>query len=196
MVCKGFGFAYLASVLFCFGLFGQEKSIVTIRSDVGMGRGVLISTDDGTGWGLVATAAHVVEPRQDGFVREFEIEFSDGQKVKTSSYKEYNWGVDKAILRCKVPNGILATPSAFGAVAEGDKVRVYLNESCPEVEVGAVVGGNFFCPIKCRQGDSGSPICNSDGHIVGVVSGGWVWLERPEKTKPLWTWPLRAARVN
>ncbi len=143
----------------------------------GLGSGVLISED-----GLVFTAAHVVQTADT-----VEVEFLDGQtiwaEVVASEPK-----ADVALLKLReVPEGaVIAKVADSDRVNVGDQVFVIgaplgLSHTLTVGHIsarhtsgdaaGELTLGEFFqTDAAINQGNSGGPMFNMDGEVIGIVS--------------------------
>lgn len=138
---------------------------------------------------VVVTAKHVIKGgRDDASSRIPMIHFSNDRKVKaTAIIREWD-DRDLAIVRVDVPADIepVAVAAELGEKHHYwnlEKARVDLRHSISQKRT-------HVFDAKPRPGESGGPVL-SDGKLVGVVEGGWFWLEE----KP-YTWPLRIARAD
>ena len=191
----------------------HHESIVQIESDGGFGTGVIVRVDKdkpvGDGYeGFCLTAWHVVDGDDDR--REIRIEYRNGigaKKCKVVAKDEAN---DIALLWVWVPDDIPAATLATLPVKAGD-----------ELEIGGLGGGSalqcclrhfrakasvatnskqLFADVPLLPGDSGGPVFNSRKELVGIVSGGWFWLDAGVKKESgesiNVTWPARAGNLN
>ena len=148
----------------------------------GYGRGVIVGDD------VILTADHVIDD-----ATEFNIIFSDGstvQKVKIVKRDSYS---DLAVLECDVPDDLPVAEIAKDQDPEG--VFYVFGNKDYEAECRYDAEGYWWCDSECTQGDSGGPIYNADSELVGIVSGGSVWVKEPEGG-PKSCWPLRAGSLE
>lgn len=148
----------------------------------GYGRGVIVGDD------LILTADHVI----DG-ATEFNIIFSDGTQIKKIKIVERDFSSDLAVLICDVPDDLPVAKIADKQNPEG-VFYVFGNEDY-EAECRYDAEGFWWCDSECTQGDSGGPIYNEENELVGIVSGGSVWVKEPEGG-PKSCWPLRAGSLG
>lgn len=184
-------------------VFSQDyNSIVTITSNLpdkqnnaileAVGTGVVIGKkeDKGDGYlGYVATAYHVV---QNGF--NIRIKFFNGVESKDAVvlgdaathilYAES----DVAILLAWIPKEV--KPVEIGEVLElSDELLLVGKPKVFREYKGKLLKRNkhkIYIDAEVSPGDSGGPIFKDD-KLVGIISGGWFWLERTDET--LRTWP-------
>ena len=145
----------------------------------GLGSGVLISKD-----GLVMTAAHVVQTAD-----QVEVEFLSGEKTWAKVVTSSPWE-DLALLHLEAPPKKIR-PARIGdsdQVEIGDPVFVVgtpygLSHSLSAGHISARHGGDhkegapaglpgelFQTDAAINQGNSGGPMFNADGEVIGIVS--------------------------
>jgi S1-C subfamily serine protease len=145
--------------------------------DAGVGSGVLISKD-----GKILTAAHVVEGGQS-----ITIEFADGQRLK-AEVVESDSSADIALLKVDhVP--VAATIAKLGdsdGAETGDDIFIVgapyglsntltvgrISARRPDEPRGGILSINEFLQTDAviNPGNSGSPVFNKEGEVVGIVS--------------------------
>jgi len=155
-------------------------SVVAITSDspVGTGSGVIINEE-----GLILTAAHVTDAiTEDGKRKDVVIVFPDGQRVR-GEVLGANRTCDTAMVRIVDP-ALQEWPSVeLGTsddVAKGSWVVAlgqpggFEADRSPPVRVGRVWGrdnfGAFFTDCTLIGGDSGGPLFDLDGKVIGIHS--------------------------
>lgn len=153
-----------------------RSAMVVIRGDQtgSTGSGCVIAIDQ------VLTASHVVDA--DG---SFSVSFDDGQ-VRAASVQARDGDADVAVLRCDTPEGCGVVPVAEAA-KEGEDVRVFgfgggQGLRVWKSKIAAVGERSLLLFSYAIPGDSGGPVVNAAGQVVGVVSGGSVWAKRKIKT--------------
>jgi serine protease Do len=145
--------------------------------DSGVGSGVLISSD-----GKILTAAHVVQGAQ-----AITIEFGNGQRMK-ARIVELSAPADLALLRVdRIPDA--AAPAKLGdsdIVETGDDIFIVgapyglsntltvgrVSARRPDETRGGILSTNEFLQTDAviNPGNSGSPVFNRDGEVIGIVS--------------------------
>jgi S1-C subfamily serine protease len=155
----------------------QSASIAGQADDGGVGSGVLISKD-----GKILTAAHVVQGGQP-----ITIEFTDGQRLK-AQIVESSTSADLALLQVdRVPEAAVAAKLGDSDVVEtGDDIFVVgapyglsntltvgrVSARRPDEARGGILSTNEFLQTDApvNPGNSGSPVFNKAGEVVGIVS--------------------------
>ena len=145
--------------------------------DSGLGSGVLISKD-----GKILTAAHVVEGGQP-----ISIEFATGQRAK-AEVVAVSGPADVALLQVdRLPDGSI--PARLGdsdLVETGDDIFIVgapyglsntltvgrVSARRPDETRGGILSTNEFLQTDAvvNPGNSGSPVFNKQGEVVGIVS--------------------------
>ena len=156
---------------------GEAAPVSGYTDDQGVGSGVLISKD-----GQILTAAHVVQNGQS-----ITIEFVDGQRLK-AQVVELSVSADLALLKVdRVPDAATAAKLGDSDVVEtGDDIFVVgapyglsntltvgrVSARRPDETRGGVLSTNEFLQTDAvvNPGNSGSPVFNKDGEVVGIVS--------------------------
>jgi serine protease Do len=155
----------------------QSAAIAGQADDGGVGSGVLISKD-----GKILTAAHVVQGGQS-----ITIEFTDGQRLK-AQIVESSTSADLALLQVdRVPNAAIAAKLGDSDVVEtGDDIFIVgapyglsntltvgrVSARRPDEARGGILSTNEFLQTDAavNPGNSGSPVFNKAGEVVGIVS--------------------------
>jgi len=155
----------------------QSAPIAGQADDSGVGSGVLISKD-----GKILTAAHVVQRGQP-----ITIEFTDGQRVK-AQIVELSVSADHALLQVdRVPDAAAAAKLGDSDVVEtGDDMFVVgapyglsntltvgrVSARRPDETRGGILSTSEFLQTDAvvNPGNSGSPVFNKAGEVVGIVS--------------------------
>lgn len=155
----------------------QSASIAGQADDGGVGSGVLISKD-----GKILTAAHVVQGGQP-----ITVEFTDGQRLK-AQIVESSTSADLALLQVdRVPEAAVAAKLGDSDVVEtGDDIFVVgapyglsntltvgrVSARRPDEARGGILSTNEFLQTDAavNPGNSGSPVFNKAGEVVGIVS--------------------------
>jgi serine protease Do len=155
----------------------QSASIAGQADDGGVGSGVLISKD-----GKILTAAHVVQGGQP-----ITIEFTDGQRLK-AQIVESAASADLALLQVdRVPEAAAAAKLGDSDVVEtGDDIFIVgapyglsntlsvgrVSARRPDEARGGILSTSEFLQTDAvvNPGNSGSPVFNQAGEVVGIVS--------------------------
>lgn len=145
--------------------------------DGGVGTGVLISKD-----GKILTAAHVIQGGQP-----ITVEFTDGQRLKAQVI-ESSTSADLALLQVeRVPDAAAAAKLGDSDIMEtGDDILIVgapyglsntltvgrVSARRPDETRGGILSTNEFLQTDAviNPGNSGSPVFNKAGEVVGIVS--------------------------
>lgn len=156
---------------------GDQSTSAGHADDSGVGSGVLISTD-----GKILTAAHVIQGGQP-----ITIEFTDGQRLKAQVI-ELSVSADLAVLQVdRVPEAAVAAKLGDSDVVEtGDDIFIVgapyglsntltvgrVSARRPDETRGGILSTNEFLQTDAviNPGNSGSPVFNKLGEVVGIVS--------------------------
>ena len=170
--------------------FAQEQAIIQILDPthtLAIGRGVIVSRGD-DGVGVAITAAHVVVDAP----ATFKIRYRSGFVVKNCSVIRIDQVRDLAAIRVYIPEGIEPISIVEDIVGEGFVYDLDWNKK--DIRLLLTQKNHTFYQFEPRPGESGGPIFSNDNKLIGVVSGGWFFLEKDEK--PHRTWPLRSGRLS
>ena len=185
----------------------EPKAIVEmLKDDQPIGRGTLVAVEGNDG--LVITAYHVVFPGEARLLRgdgttilvpapkhenAFRVKFRNGVITDKPTFLHGNKSSDWAVVKVTVPNGV--APVLVGVFNPSDSFYTYdlewKRKALPfrhRVEKGNVV----LFDVEAVTGESGGPVF-ANGQAVGVVSGGWYWLDDQPIRNRLVTWPHRTA---
>ena len=177
------------------------------------GTGVLIFINEekpaGSGFeGYCLTAHHVIET--DKGQRGIHIEYPGGRKAKRCKVVAKNRERDVAILWVWVPTGAVAASVApreaqpgdrleFAGLGGNSKLACCLRHFSETASV-ATTSDQIYANSPLLPGDSGGPVFNGNGEVVGIISGGWVWWDgkiRSESGSQIMaTWPSRACNLE
>lgn len=175
------------------------SQVVDIVADGARGMGVLaevgevVESHGHTGRiGKVVTALHVV---------------SGAQKI-TVKYRDTKTGLDStncpvlasddkndiAVLRVFVPVDVRPAKVALSPVLAGEDIAYHRLNSVLESKASRpTTEAKIFSDSVVRNGDSGGPVMNGRGELVGIISGGWFYFGNDGR--PM-TWPTRAANLG
>ena len=187
----------------------QHDAVVKVVTDGGIGTGVLVHIDltkevSGGHYGHVMTAYHVVKNEDS-----IKIEYRNCKRSsKDCTIVGFDEKHDVALVWVWVPKKIVPAEIAKEAAKGREELefvglggttklngrlrtfRAYASKSSNE---NFLRSDAFLIP-----GDSGGPVFNKSGQLVGINSGGWFWLEekyiKEENLKI--TWPARAGGVG
>jgi serine protease Do len=152
-----------------------RSSLVTIEPAgrdgelAGVGTGFVISAD-----GLIATNMHVI-----GEARALKVELPDGKRLEVTGIHAWDRDKDLAVLRVQAADLPFLTLGDSSALAQGDYVAAMgnplgLRYSVVEGVVSAIqdVDGTKMVQLAMpiERGNSGGPLLDRDGKVVGVVT--------------------------
>jgi len=151
-------------------------SVVTLFTSTGLGTGFVVKSEDGVSW--VATNLHVVSRRAGGIEREIVVKQSGSEwDAGVERWSEEN---DLAILRIQAT--LPALDLAYGPGSEphvGDWVLAYgspqgLQGTATVGIISALRPGWVQTDAQVNQGNSGGPLVDRDGRVIGITSLGFV----------------------
>ncbi|MEG3440185.1 S1C family serine protease [Pannus brasiliensis CCIBt3594] len=150
-----------------------SPAVVTIKNGNGHGSGFLVSPD-----GLIVTNAHVVE----GGPRVVTVKFSDGQQASADVIGFAKNGVDLAVLRIynrqNLPYLPLARPNSPRVGESIFVIGTPLEEDYQNTLTQGIISrldpekGTVQHNANTNPGNSGGPVLNSQGEVVGVHFSG------------------------
>jgi S1-C subfamily serine protease len=151
-------------------------SVVTLFTSTGLGTGFVVRSEDGVSW--VATNLHVVSRRAGGIEREIVVKQS-GSKWD-AGVERWSEESDLAILRIQAT--LPALDLAYGPGSEphvGDWVLAYgspqgLQGTATVGIISALRPGWVQTDAQINQGNSGGPLVDRDGRVIGITSLGFV----------------------
>ncbi|MBD2302452.1 serine protease [Nostoc sp. FACHB-190] len=149
-----------------------SKAVVTVKDGKGHGSGFLVSQD-----GLIITNAHVVE----GSPSVVTVVFQDGQQAPADVIGFAHGGVDLAALRIQnrknLPHLNLARPGSakvgYRVFAIGSPLDPENRDTCTQGHISRIrEEGIVQHTASTNQGNSGGPLLNSQGDVIGVNTWG------------------------
>ena len=191
----------------------HHVAVVQVNSGNGIGTGVIIRVDmdkpvaDGFE-GYCLTAYHVVA--NDNNQRQIRIKYQNGRGAKECKVVAFDEKNDIAIVWVWVPQGLSPAIVAENSLAAGQPLQISGLGGGSELEccirhfqaesTFPTNENTIFANVPLLPGDSGGPGFNVNGHVVGIVSGGWFWIDgavtdregREVKT----TWPARLSNTK
>ncbi len=194
------------------GAADHHRSIVRVSLNGAEGTGAIIYKDSErsceTGVpGICATALHVVEASRHG--SRMRISFFNGQTSEDCEIIQADENVDLALIRLTVPHDVPASHPSKSVTRSGDAIEIVglgggsqlaklrsfsTKASAPTNEA------QIFADVTLLPGDSGGAVFDRDGHVVGIVSGGWFWFDAGVRTSDgqfvQATWPARASNAT
>jgi len=153
---------------------GGSRELVTVG---GLGSGVLVDRD-----GIILTAAHVVQTAET-----IEVEFADGEVVPGKVYSSEP-NADIAVVKLERPptGGVVAKLGDSDKVTVGDEIFIVgaplgisytltVGHISARRQANSMWGGLskadlFQTDAAITTGNSGGPMFNLDGEVVGIVS--------------------------
>jgi serine protease Do len=151
-------------------------SVVTLFTSNGLGTGFVVKSEDGVSW--VATNLHVVSRRVGGIEREIVVKQSGSEW--DAGVERWSKESDLAILRIQAT--LPALELAYGPGSEphvGDWVLAYgspqgLQGTATVGIISALRPGWVQTDAQVNQGNSGGPLVDRDGRVIGITSLGFV----------------------
>lgn len=165
----------LASILFCMCffvcsvLYGQNFNVQINMGGEFNGRGTVVHKFEGTPYGYILTANHVI----DGPLP-ISVVFENGKVSNNCRVILYSSDVDIAIILACVPEDVVPAKIADTSPCPGDIVQ-YPNRT--EGGITTIASPSTDCyiissPITVVKGDSGSVILNENNEVCGIVCEG------------------------
>jgi S1-C subfamily serine protease len=151
-------------------------SVVTLFTPSGLGTGFVVKSEDGVSW--IATNFHVVSRPLGGIEREIVVE-QNGLKWD-AALERLSEESDLAIVR--IQGTLPALDLAYGPGSEphvGDWVLAYgspegLQGTATVGIISALRPGWVQTDAQINHGNSGGPLVDRDGRVVGITSLGFV----------------------
>lgn len=190
----------------------HHNSIVQVACNGGTGTGVIIALDktqtvENGKLGFCLTAYHVVA--DDDGKNEVAITFRGGRKAKNCRVVAHDEQADVALIHVWIPNEVEPAKLAQKSVDDGDLLEFAglgggSDLSCCIRHFNAAASPpsseqKIYADATLLAGDSGGPVFNDSGEVVGVISGGWFWYDggvRSNNQEVGTTWPARASNLS
>jgi hypothetical protein len=196
-----FGFKLLLFLIafLCFTLerfcFSQEFSIVEIVSEAGehpVGRATLVEKRGEKG--VAVTALHVVLNNPAISSSNFKVKDRAGEVLKGAKLMKSDSLLDLALIEIPLTPQMLAVE--LGEVEDGDTLVFDIHWKSHKPKLSLSQSKFNYYDFSPFSGESGGPVF-SKGKLVGVVCGGWFWLEQDvfSTINRRQTWPLRAPKI-
>ena len=218
-------FTVLTTASLCHGQVGSETehwnwtppaahhaAIVKVETESGSGTGVLVhvykTRPVANGHeGLCLTAYHVVSDSiEQGSIK---VHYQNGKRGRHCKVVASNKALDVALLWVWVPHGVEAAELAvdeaekdtaleFSGLGGGSSLSSLRHFS--SVSESPTNANQIFASTPLLPGDSGGPVFNSTGQVIGIISGGWFWFDGGVKSQRgnniSLTWPARACNLD
>ena len=191
----------------------HHAAVVQVSLDGSHGTGVVVRVEKtrpkNDGYvAYVLTAYHVVEADKDRHI--IEIRYRDGTIAEKAKMLEFDDRNDIALIETWAPKTTVAAKRATRPATDKTFLEFAglgggadLNDSLRHFSSRATQPTNeniIYADATLLPGDSGGPIFNNRGELVGIISGGWFWWDggaTSAKGHPiLSTWPARASNVD
>jgi S1-C subfamily serine protease len=151
-------------------------SVVTVFTPSGLGTGFVVKSEDGVSW--IATNFHVVARRLGGLQREIVV---DQSGLKWDAGLE-RWSEESDLAIVRIQATLPALDLAYGGGSEphvGDWVLAYgspegLQGTATVGIISALRPGWVQTDAQVNHGNSGGPLVDRDGRVIGITSLGFV----------------------
>jgi S1-C subfamily serine protease len=151
-------------------------SVVTLFTPDGLGTGFVVKTEGGLSW--IATNFHVVSRPRGGLEREILVE-QNGSKWDAGLER---WSEEDDLAIVRIQATLPALDLAYGEGSEphvGDWVLAYgspegLQETATVGIISALRPGWVQTDAQINHGNSGGPLVDRNGRVVGITSVGFV----------------------
>jgi len=182
--------------------FSQEKAVVEILTSAEhpTGRATVFKVEQDVAYAL--TAYHVVYDNPAISFNGFKVRDRLGNVVSGAKVLRGQKDIDLAVIKFSAPENIVIAPvGEIGADAEADNLDISVYDIewvLHKPRLSLVQNKFYYFDFSPAQGESGGPVF-SEGKLIGVISGGWFWIEAPSVFDAIQrrkTWPLRAGKVK
>ena len=188
----------------------HHNAVVRVSVGNASGTGTIVRVNRnkprGSGFeGYCLTAYHIV--RDLPVNNSIKVHYLNGKTAKNCRVVAYDKEFDAALLWVWVPANFTEAKIAKQPVRGRDRIEICglggnsrlkcclrifnATTSLPTTE------NQLYADVSLLPGDSGGPVFNQDGHVVGVISGGWFWWDARVRDRNgghvMATWPARAA---
>jgi S1-C subfamily serine protease len=176
-------------------VLSQDKSVIEIlsESDHPMGRGTVVEISGELAYAI--TAYHVVFDNPALTASNFKIRDREGTIKKGAKVLKGQKDIDLALIQ--IPTTDALTSVEIGEIGQETDAAVYdIDWTLRRPRLSLTQQKFYYFDFSPVQGESGGPVF-VDGKLVGVVSGGWFWIEKDvfETVNKRQTWPLRAPKI-
>lgn len=189
----------------------HHDAVVEVKTTTGSGTGVLVHVFEtrlvADGFeGICLTAEHVVSDAED---TEIKVSYRNGKRARNCKVISTNKEFDLALLWVWVPKDLRPVAIASTGMVIGESLEfcgLGGNSSLSQMRhfsstVESPTNSNqIFAATPLLPGDSGGPVFNTAGEVVGVISGGWFWFDggvkNPAGKDIDVTWPARACHLD
>ena len=184
--------------VFCTSLFAQRDSVVSLdmyenEKLIGNGQGTVYLHEDGdtyilTAWHCCHSFWKGASAQPIGVVAKYGDD--SGKCTIVAADPEH----DLAVLKCETLEEAVPIEIADG-FSIGEPLEYYgAKKIMGGIAVECSLSGFIWSDTICQRGDSGGPVCNEDGELLGVISGGTVSYDPGFEMSPNGksVWPTRS----
>ena len=186
----------------CSSAFAQRESIVSLDmyvdgDRIGKGQGTVYLHKGGETY--ILTAWHCCHSFWEGSQAEpIGVVANYKNDSGTCTIVASDPGHDLAILKCESLED--AIPIEIADKFEiGQTLKYYgAKEDMDGVAAECSLSGFIWSDTVCHRGDSGGPVCNEEGQLLGVISGGSISYDEGKEISPngLAVWPTRSGAAG
>jgi len=188
----------------------HHNAVVKVETESGSGTGVLVhvfkTRPVANGFeGICLTAEHVVDPKD----KRIKVSYQNGKRAKNCKVLSKNKALDVALLWVWVPKDINPVTIANSSLIIGETLEfcglggdssLSQMRHFKSIAESPTTSDQIFASAPLLPGDSGGPVFNIDGELVGIISGGWFWYDGGVKSQSgksvNVTWPARACHLD